>query len=264
MEITTPVIIAWHNDKSRMVGDFRALNNYTVPDRYPIPRIAETLTNIAKARYITSMDALKGFHQNRVSERARKYLRIITHKGVYEYLRMPFGIKNAPSHFQRMMNSIFTAELSEGWLIVYIDDIIVCSSTWEEHLARLTIVLHKVIQVNLKISLKKCAFGFRELTALGHIVSGLSLCIDQNKVAAVMKKPAPSNKKELQSFLGFASYYRQHLEGFATLAKSLYEICSNDACFEMTHERVMAFQKIKENLTNAPLLLMPDFQKPFM
>ena len=92
MEITTPVIIAWHNDKSRMVGDFRALNNYTVPDRYPIPRIAETLTNIAKARYITSMDALKGFHQNRVSERARKYLRIITHKGVYEYLRMPFGI----------------------------------------------------------------------------------------------------------------------------------------------------------------------------
>jgi hypothetical protein len=173
VEITTPVIIAWHNDKSRMGGDFIALNNYTVPDRYPIPRIAETLTNIAKAKYITSMDALKGFHQNRVTERARKYLRIITHKGVQEYLRMPFGIKNAPSHFQRIMNSIFTAELSEGWLIVYIDDIIIFSSTWEEHMARLTTVLNKVIQVNLKISLKKCAFGFRELTALGHIVSGL-------------------------------------------------------------------------------------------
>jgi hypothetical protein len=78
-----------------------------------------------------------------------------------------------------------------------------------------------------------------------------------------MKKPAPTTKKELQSFLGFASYYRQHLEGFAALARSLYEICSNDACFEMTHERVQAFQKIKEHLTNAPLLLMPDFQKPF-
>jgi hypothetical protein len=83
-------------------------------------------------------------------------------------------------------------------------------------------------------------------------------------VAAVLKKPAPSKKKELQIFLGFASYYRQHLEGFATLAKSLYEICSNDACFEMTHERVMAFQKIKEHLNNAPLLLMPEFQKPFI
>jgi hypothetical protein len=209
------------------------------------------------------MDALKGFHQNKVTDRARKYLRIITHKGVYEYLRMPFGIKNAPSHFQRMMNSIFTSELSEGWLIFYIDDIIICSSTWEEHLTRLTIILEKIVKVNLKISLKKCAFGFRELTALGHVVSGLSLCIDQNKVAAVLKKPAPANKKELQSFLGFASYYRQHLEGFAAMARSLYEICSIDACFEMTHERVMAFQKIREHLTKAPLLLMPDFQRPF-
>ena len=90
-----------------MVVDFRALNTYTIPDRYPIPRINETLTNLAKAKYITSKDALKGFHQNKVNERARKYLSIITHCGVYEYLRMPFAIKNAPSHFQRMMNSIF-------------------------------------------------------------------------------------------------------------------------------------------------------------
>lgn len=114
VEITTPVIIAWHNNKSRMVGDFRALKNYTVPDRYPIPRIAEALTNIAQANFITSMDALKGFHQNKVTNRARRYLRIITHKGVYEYLRMPFGIKNAPSYIQRMMNSVFFAELAEG------------------------------------------------------------------------------------------------------------------------------------------------------
>ena len=121
------------------------------------------------------MDALKGFHQNRVTDKARRYLRIITHKGVYEYLRMPFGIKNAPSHFQRMMNSVFLAELAEGWLIVYIDDIIICSKTWDEHVHRLGIVLQKVIDINMKISLKKCAFGFRELIALGHVVSGLSL-----------------------------------------------------------------------------------------
>jgi len=209
------------------------------------------------------MEALKGFHQNRVTDKARRYLRIITHKGVYEYLRMPFGIKNAPSHFQRMMNSVFLAELAEGWLIVYIDDIIICSKTWDEHVYRLGIVLQKVIDINMKISLKKCAFGFRELIALGHVVSGLSLCIDQNKVAAVMKKPAPSNKKELQSFLGFASYYRQHLEGFAAQAKCLYEICSNDSCFEMTHERVKAFNAIREHLTKAPILLIPDFKKPF-
>ncbi|MBW0562290.1 hypothetical protein O181_102005 [Austropuccinia psidii MF-1] len=130
-EITTPVIVAWHNGKSRMVGDFRALNTYTVPDRYPIPKIQIALTQISQEVYITTMDAFKGFHQNVVTPRARKYLRIIVHCGVYEYLRMPFVIKNACSHFQRMMNEIFPEELSEGSLIIYIDDIIVCSKTWE-------------------------------------------------------------------------------------------------------------------------------------
>ncbi|MBW0497557.1 hypothetical protein O181_037272 [Austropuccinia psidii MF-1] len=107
VEVTTPVIIAWNNDKSRMVGDFRALNTYTVPDRYTIPRIQETLTQLSKAKYITSMDLLKGFHQNVLKPKTKELPRIITHCGIYEYLRIPFGIKNAPSHYQRMMNIIF-------------------------------------------------------------------------------------------------------------------------------------------------------------
>ncbi|MBW0522063.1 hypothetical protein O181_061778 [Austropuccinia psidii MF-1] len=126
VEVTTPVITTWHNDKSRMVGDFRAMNNYTIPDRYPIPRIHETLTKLSKAKLITSMDALKGFHHNLLTPHSRKLLRIIAHCGIYEYLSMPFGIKNAPSHYQRMMNTIFPHELSEGWLISYIDEIIIC------------------------------------------------------------------------------------------------------------------------------------------
>ncbi|MBW0556680.1 hypothetical protein O181_096395 [Austropuccinia psidii MF-1] len=111
VEVTTSVIITWHNDKSRMVCDFRGLNTYTIPDRYPIHRLHETLTQLSKARFITSMDALKGFHQNVLTPHARKLLRIIAHCGIYEYLRMPFGIKNAPSHYQRMMNTIFPHEL---------------------------------------------------------------------------------------------------------------------------------------------------------
>ncbi|MBW0542870.1 hypothetical protein O181_082585 [Austropuccinia psidii MF-1] len=111
LEITTPVIVAWNNGKSRTVGDFRALNTYTVPDRYPIPKVQISLTQISQAVYITAMDSLKGFNQNVVTPRARKYLGIIVHYGVYGYLRMPFGIKNAPSHFQRMMNEIFPEEL---------------------------------------------------------------------------------------------------------------------------------------------------------
>ncbi|MBW0516035.1 hypothetical protein O181_055750 [Austropuccinia psidii MF-1] len=107
---------------------------------------------------------------------------------------MPFGIKNAPSHFQRMMNEIFPEELSEGWLIIYIDDIIVCSKTWEEHMYRLSRVLKKIQSVNIKISLNKCHFGFKELKALGHVVSGLSLGIDKSKVPEVFLKPMPQNK----------------------------------------------------------------------
>ncbi|MBW0497842.1 hypothetical protein O181_037557 [Austropuccinia psidii MF-1] len=126
-EVTTPVIIAWHNDKSRMVGDFRALNTYTVPDRYPIPRIQETLTKFSKAKYIKSIDALKCFHQTVLTPKAKPLLIIFTHWGIYGYLKMSFGIKDAPSHYQKMMNTIFPTEVSEGWLIIYIDDIIICS-----------------------------------------------------------------------------------------------------------------------------------------
>ncbi|MBW0494602.1 hypothetical protein O181_034317 [Austropuccinia psidii MF-1] len=125
------------------------------------------------------MDALKGFHQNVLMTKTKKLLGILTHCGIYEYLRMPFGIKNAPSHYQRMMNTIFPTELSEGWLIIYIDDIIICSDSWSLHLERLSRVLQKVTSVNMKTSLKKCNFGFKELKSLGHIVYGLSLGIDK-------------------------------------------------------------------------------------
>ncbi|MBW0576776.1 hypothetical protein O181_116491 [Austropuccinia psidii MF-1] len=108
---------------------------------------------------------------------------------------MPFGIKNDPSHYQRMMNTIFPTELSEEWIIIYIDDIIICSDSWSLHLERLARALHEVAEVNMKISLKKCNFGFEELKALGHIVYGLGLCIDKNKVAAVLLKPIPQSKK---------------------------------------------------------------------
>ncbi|MBW0488909.1 hypothetical protein O181_028624 [Austropuccinia psidii MF-1] len=121
-----------------MVGDFRELNTYTVFDRYPIPRIQETLTPLSQAKYITSIDALKGFHQNDLTPKSRKLLRLNTYCGIYEYLIMPFGIENSPSHYQRMMNTTFPKELSEGWLIIYIDDTSICSDSWSLNLGRLT------------------------------------------------------------------------------------------------------------------------------
>ncbi|MBW0528357.1 hypothetical protein O181_068072 [Austropuccinia psidii MF-1] len=107
LEVTNNLIITWNNDKSRIYGDFRELNTYTIPSRYPIPRIHKTLTQLSKARFITSIDSLKVFHQNVFTPHARKLLRIIAHCGIYEYLSIPFGIKSSPSHYQRMMNTIF-------------------------------------------------------------------------------------------------------------------------------------------------------------
>ncbi|MBW0516138.1 hypothetical protein O181_055853 [Austropuccinia psidii MF-1] len=180
IEIGTPVIVAWHNGKSRMAGDFRSLNTDTVLDRYPIPKIQISLTQISQEVYISTIDSLKGVHQNVVTPRD------------------DFCIKNAPSHFQIMMNEILPEELSEGWFIIYIDDIIVCSKTWEEHIYRLSRDLNKIQSVNVKICLNKCHFGFKELKALGHVVSGLLLGIDKSKVSAVLLKPMPQKKKEIQ------------------------------------------------------------------
>ncbi|MBW0562056.1 hypothetical protein O181_101771 [Austropuccinia psidii MF-1] len=148
--------------------------------------------------------------------------------GIYEYSRMPFGIKNAPAHFQRTMGTILQEEILEGWMVVYIDHIIIYSETWADHLKYIDRVLSKYTPINLKGSLKKCNFGQQELLALGHEVSGLSLEIDQNTVAAVLQKPVPKSIKNMQYFLGFASYYRNHIQNFARIASSLYKLCSKE------------------------------------
>ncbi|MBW0510602.1 hypothetical protein O181_050317 [Austropuccinia psidii MF-1] len=128
---------------------------------------------------------------------------------------------------------------------------------------RLSRVLKKIQSVNMKISLKKFYLGFQELKALGHVVSGLSLWIDKNKVAAVLLKPMPQNKKEIQSFFGFAGYYRKHIKDFASIARPLHELCDKDIVFEKTVDRVTAFESLRQALTTAPFLLMPDFKLPF-
>ncbi|MBW0541646.1 hypothetical protein O181_081361 [Austropuccinia psidii MF-1] len=263
VKITTPVLITCHDGKSRLCGDFRALNNYTKADRYPIPRVPHALDKLAKAKYITKMDCMKVFHQNGFKPNSMKLLRIICDMGIYEYIRIPFGIKNAPVHFQRMMDTIFQEEILEGWMVVYIDDIIIYSETWEDHVQYIDRVISKFTPIHLKISLKKCNFGQKDLLALGNKVSVLSLAIDQNKVAAVLQIPVPNNIKEMKSFLGFASYYRKHIKSFAHISSSIYKLSSKDLVFEITKERRDAYERIKHELPNAPVLILTDFELPF-
>ncbi|MBW0495262.1 hypothetical protein O181_034977 [Austropuccinia psidii MF-1] len=152
--MTTPVLITWHDGKSRLCGDLRALNNYTKADRYPIPRIPHFLDKLAKAKYITKINCMKGFHQNGVKQNSMKLLRIIFHMGIYEYTRIPFGIKHAPAGFQRMMEKIFPEEIFEGWMVIYIDDMIIYSEIWEDHVQYIDTGLSKFTPINLKIELK--------------------------------------------------------------------------------------------------------------
>ncbi|MBW0488464.1 hypothetical protein O181_028179 [Austropuccinia psidii MF-1] len=243
VEITTPVIITWNDGKDRLCGDFRALNNYTNADRYPILGIPHALEKMAKAKYITKMDCMKGFHQNGVKQISMKLLRIICHMGIYEYTRRPFGIKNAPAHFQRMMDTIFQEEILEGWMVAYVYDIIIYSETCKDHVQYIQRVL--------------------KLLELGHRVSGLSLAIDQNKLAEVLQKPPPKNIKEMQSFLGLSSYYRNHIKDCSHLSSSLYKVCSKDVVFEITKERRDAYEGIQHELTNAPVRILCDFELPF-
>ncbi|MBW0469867.1 hypothetical protein O181_009582 [Austropuccinia psidii MF-1] len=202
---------------------------------------------------------MKGFYHNGVKPNSMKVLRIICHMGIYEYTGMPFGIKNAPTHFQRMMDTTFKEEILEGLMVVSIDDIIVYSGTWEDYVQYIDSVLSKCTSTNMRILLKKCNLGQQELLALGHKVSGLIMAIDQNKVAAVLQNPVPKNIKELQYFLVFASYHRNHIIDFAHITSSLYRLCSKNVVFETNKESRDAYERIKHELTNAPVLILPDF-----
>ncbi|MBW0508769.1 hypothetical protein O181_048484 [Austropuccinia psidii MF-1] len=148
-------------------------------------------------------------------------------------------------------------------MVVYIDEIIIYSETCKDHVQYQARVLSNCTPINLKISLEKCNFCQQELLALGYKVSGLSLEIDQNKVAEVLQKPVPRNIKEMQSFHGFASYYRNHIKIFAHMTSSLYKLYSKDVVFEITKEKRDAYERIKYELTNTPVLFLPDFELPF-
>ncbi|MBW0497049.1 hypothetical protein O181_036764 [Austropuccinia psidii MF-1] len=144
-------------------------------------------------------------------------------------------------------------------MVVYIDEMVIYSETWEDHVHYIYRVLSKFTPINLKFSLKKGNSGQQGLLALGNQVSGFSLAIDQKKVAALLEKPVPTNIIEIQSFLGFSSYYRKHIKHFGQITSSLYNLCTKDVIFEITKKRRDAYERVKHELTNAPVLILPDF-----
>ena len=211
------VLVRKKSGALRLCVDYRRLNAKTRKDAYPLPRIEESLDALGRAQYFSAIDLASAYNQVEVHPDDRHKTAFTTPMGLYEYNRMPFGLCNAPGTFQRLMQMIFREELLQI-LLVYLDDIIVYSDTIADHLKRLERVFQKLREHGLKIEAEKCQFFQSRVKYLGHVVSAEGVATDPAKTEAVSQWPTPRMLKELRSFLGFASYYRRFVHGFAAAA----------------------------------------------
>lgn len=272
----SPIVLVKKKDGSlRMCVNYRQLNANTRKDAFPLPRIEESLDMLSGAKWFSTMDLARGYNQVAVSEADRAKTAFCTPFGLFEWNRMPFGLCNAPSTFQRLMQRMFGDQQCQS-VLLYLDDIVVFSSTVSQHLLRLEMVLARLQTEGLKAKLEKCDFFKTEVRYLGHIISQDGVATDPSKVEAVAKWPRPRNVSELRSFLGFASYYRRFVEGFAKMAAPLHrlvaELCgsrsrraSGRALAEAwSDDCEQSFESLKGKLVSAPVLAYANFSLPFI
>ncbi|XP_041935239.1 uncharacterized protein LOC121697664 [Alosa sapidissima] len=274
----SPIVVVQKKDGSiRLCVDYRQLNAKTRKDAFPLPRIEESLDALSGAKWFSTLDLASGYNQVPVSEQDREKTAFCTPFGLFEFNRMPFGLCNAPGTFQRLMERIF-GDQSFHALLLYLDDIVIFSTTFQQHLERLEMVLTRLQQQDLKLKLKKCRFFQTEVSYLGHVISASGVATDPEKIRVVAEWKRPSTVKELRSFLGFASYYRRFVEGFASLAAPLHKLVG---ALQGTRKRPgpriqgsfaqhwtgaceTAFSALKERLIHAPVLGYADFTLPFI
>lgn len=270
----SPIVIVRKKDGSlRLCVDYRQLNSRIRRDSFPLPRIEESLDALCGARWFSTMDLASGYNQVPVAEADRMKTAFCTPFGLFEFNRMPFGLCNAPSTFQRLMERMFGAQHFET-LLLYLDDIIVFSASVDQHLERLDSVLARLRREGLKVKLEKCCFFQAEVRYLGHVISKDGVSTDPDKVAAVAMWAPPQTVAELRSFLGFASYYRRFVKGFAKVAAPLHRLVAevgkgsqgrrtplrgawSEACSQ-------SFEELKSRLVSAPVLAYADFSRPFI
>ncbi|KAI2643768.1 Retrovirus-related Pol polyprotein [Labeo rohita] len=261
---SSPLVIVKKKDGNmRMCVDYRQLNLKTRKDAYPIPRIEESLDALSGAQWFSTLDLASGYNQVEVAEKDRQKTAFCTPFGLYQFNRMPFGLCNSPGTFQRLMERILGDQHFQS-LLLYLDDVVVFSSSFEQHLGRLRLVLSRFRECGLK----------RQVSYLGHVISAEGVETDPEKTRA--QWPRPSTVTELRSFLGFAGYYRRFVKKFSQLAAPLHALASlaTPKAGKLKTTRVpfgelwgseceSAFQVLKEKLVTAPVLGYADFTKPF-
>lgn len=249
--------------KYRMVVDYRRLNDVTIDDKYPLPNITDLFDKLGKSTYFSTIDLASGYHQIEVEESDRSKTAFTTQSGHYEFSRMPFGLKTAPATFQRAMDNVLRG-LQGIHCMVYLDDIIVYSSSLQEHIDKLRLVFDRLRQTNFKVTLDKSEFLRKEVLYLGHQITKDGLKPNDDKIKAVLDFPIPKTPTEIKSFLGLVGYYRKFIRDFSKITQPLTACLKKGKKIVLSDDYRLAFEKCKELLVNAPLLQFPDFTKPFV
>jgi RNase H-like domain found in reverse transcriptase/Reverse transcriptase (RNA-dependent DNA polymerase)/Integrase zinc binding domain/Integrase core domain len=258
---SSPCILVPKPDKTyRMCTDFRKVNAVTKTDPSPIPRIDDCIDKVGHAKYVTKIDLLKGFWQVPLTDRAKEISAFVTPHGFYQYKVMPFGMKNSPATFQRLMNMVISG--LEG-CDVYIDDAIIHSDLWDDHLQLIRDFFDRLTEAKLTINLAKSDFCHACVTFLGHTVGHGQVRPIEAKVKAISEFPVPVGKRQLMRFLGMAGYYRKFCQNFSTIAEPLTNLLRKGKKFVWSDDCQIAFDKLKAILKSAPVLLAPNFDKAF-
>ena len=263
----SPVVMVKKKDGSlRFCVDFRQLNEATIKDVHPIPRIDDLLDALHGARWFTTLDLKSGYWQIPNQDQDKEKTAFRTSSGqLFEFNQVPFGLCNAPATFSRLMDSVL-AGLHWETCLSYLDDIIVFAASLEEHLARLQQVFERLRHAQLKLGAEKCTFVAKEVSYLGHQVTSEGLLPDPNLLAAIREiapLPPPKNATEVRSFLGLAGYYRCYVKTFAANAGPLHALTRKEAVFHWGPECQDAFNRLKTLLTTSPITAFPDFSLPF-
>ena len=275
------VLVRKKSGALRMCVDYRKLNARTMKDAYSIPKIEDLFLTLSGAKYFTSVDLSKAYYQVPMTDRAKQFSAFTTPLGLFQWERMSMGLTNAPATFQRLMETVFR-DMNLMELIVFLDDILIHGKTLEELEERTINVLERLRKFNLKLDPAKCIFGATEVKHLGYIVSDEGIRPDPEKLEALKTWPFPKTVKELKSFLGFASFYRRFVNGFARIAKPLHELTSgytpqkgkkgrqkstltlsSDISHLIEPKHQVAFRELVTALMSAPILGIADKSNPF-
>jgi hypothetical protein len=261
----SPIVLVQKKDGTwRLCIDYKSLNKITVRNHYPIPRIDDLLDQLKGENLFNKIDLKSGYHQVPIEPTNVCKTTFKSKEGLYKWLVMPFGLKNAPTTFMRLMDDVLRPFIN-SFVVVYLDDILIFNKTWEEHIRHIQQVLSTLRQHKLYANLEKCSFGMNQVQYPGYIVDEHGVHVDPTKIQVIHDWPAPTTVIELRSFLGLANFYRRFVLGFSHIAWALIQVTKGGGRSNFTwwKEKKRAFNDMKHHLCSTLVLSLPDLQQPF-